>query len=270
MPVKRRPALGEDGARAAGRPARPSGRSRRDGSETPLSAVLTALRKAGDRGELSPTELDWSVARLSGTVRRGNPRLEGVDRRDSILRASAEVFRRRGYHRATIEEIAAELFLTKAGVYHYFTSKQAILEELCDRAMASAEVAVERALEVATAPAPRLEAMLSEYAKALTEESAFTVLMRHLDEVGEDSLADLQRRRKLIEAKFRQTVEAGIAEGIFETRDTRIAVFGMLGAINWIYAWFEPDGRLTSAEVRDVLVQLALNGVLKRYGHPRD
>jgi AcrR family transcriptional regulator len=265
--VDERPAPREDGARTARRRGRASNRTRLDGPETPLGAVLAALNRAGERGELSPTELEWSVAHLSGTVRRGNPRLEGVDRRDTILRASAEVFRRRGYHRATIEEIAAELFLTKAGVYHYFTSKQEILEELCGRAMTSAELAVDRAFEAATEPAPRLERMLSEYAKALTEESTFTVLMRHLDEVGEDSLANLQRRRKVIEAKFRKTLDDGVAQGVFETSDSRIAVFGMLGSINWIYAWFEPEGRLSAAQVADALVQLALNGVLKRHRH---
>jgi AcrR family transcriptional regulator len=237
--------------------------------DTPLGAVLAALRRAGERGELSPAEVDWSVARLSGTVRRGNPRLDGIDRRDGILRASAEVFRRHGYHRATIEEIAAQLFLTKAGVYHYFTSKQEILEHLCDRAMASAESAVDRAMAADASPATRLQRMLSEYALALTEEPAFTVLMRHLDEVGEDSLADLQRRRKVIEGKFRQTLEAGMAEGVFETADSRVAVFGMLGSINWAYAWFEPDGRLSAAQVCNILVQLALNGVLVRQARAR-
>jgi TetR/AcrR family transcriptional regulator, cholesterol catabolism regulator len=252
------------------RPAADDGRARTEGrggraiEETPLASVLGALRRASERGELSPIELEWSVARLTGNVRRGNPGLEGIDRRDSILRASAEVFRRRGYHRATIEEIAAELFLTKAGIYHYFTSKQEILEQLCDRAMASAEAAVDRAIDAETQPDKRLERMLAEYALALTEEPALNVLMRHLDEVGEASLADLQRRRKVIEAKLRQTLDAGIADGVFETSDSRVAVFGMLGTMNWTYAWYEPHGRLSAAEVRDILVRLALNGVLAR------
>src|SRR5438874_2181587 len=94
--------------------------------------------------------MEWSAARLTGRIRRGNPRLEGVDRRESILRASAEVFRRRGYNRSTIEEIAAELLLTKAGVYHYFRSKQEILEQLCDQAMGAAERAVEMGDATAT------------------------------------------------------------------------------------------------------------------------
>lgn len=238
-------------------------RSRRE-STTPLAAVLAALHKAEDRGDLSPTELEWSVARLTGKVRRGNPRLEGIDRRDSILRASAEVFRRRGYNRATIEEIAAELFLTKAGVYHYFSSKQEILEALCDRAMTAAELAVERAVQAETEPLPRTRRILDEYAAAVMQEPAFTVLMRHLDEVGEARLADLQKRRKAIEAKLRKTIDDGIRSGVFDTADTRVSVFGMLGTINWLYTWFEPDGRLSPEEVRDVLVTLVLNGILRR------
>jgi AcrR family transcriptional regulator len=233
-------------------------------AQAPLGAVLAALRRAEARGELSPTEIEWTAARLSGKVRRGNPRLEGVNRRDSILRASGEVFRRRGYNHATIEEIAAELFLTKAGVYHYFTSKQEILEALCDRAMASAEEAAERGMQEEKEPAARLRRMLAEYATAVLQEPVFTVLMRHLDEVSEASLADLQRRRKVIEGKLRKTLDDGVRAGVFETADTHIAVFGMLGAINWVYAWYEPDGRLPLEEVRDILVTLVLNGVLAR------
>ncbi len=235
---------------------------------TPLASVLAALKKAEDRGELTSTELEWSIARLSGKVRRGNPRLQGVDRRESILGASAEVFRRRGYNRATIEEIAAELFLTKAGVYHYFPSKQAILEGLCDHAMAAAEEAVERAMAAETEPVARTRRMLEEYTTAVMRNPAFTVLMRHLDEVGESSLADLQRRRKKIEGKLRRTIEEGVEEGVFETSDVGVSVFGMLGAINWIYTWFDPDGRLAPEKVRDVLVSLAMNGLLSRRRAP--
>lgn len=257
-------------------PKSPAGR-REAPAGTPLASVMAALRRAEQRGELSPTEIEWSAARLSGRVKRGNPRLEGVDRRESILRASAEVFRRRGYNRSTIEEIAAELFLTKAGVYHYFASKQEILENLCDVAMTAAERAVEAGQEAGgdvdreagDNPAEKLRLMLTGYARALMEEPAFTVLMRHLDEVGEASLADLQQRRKGIERLFRNVVEDGIKAGVFDAVDARVAVFGMIGAINWIYAWYEPQGRLSASAVRAALVDLALNGILVRPSRSR-
>src|SRR6266567_4799852 len=145
----------------------------RDDAATPLEAVVRALKRAEQRGELTSTEIDWSVARLAGRVRRGNPRLEGVNRPEDILRAAAEVFRRRGYNHATIEEIAAELFLTKAGVYHYFRSKQEILEALCERAMASAEDAVKRGMDQGGTPDERLSRMFDEYLDAIMHQAAF-------------------------------------------------------------------------------------------------
>ena len=132
--------------------------------------------------------------------------------------------------------------------------------------MGAAERGVEGAQAAGGGPAEQLPRMLGEYARALMEELAFTVLMRHLDEVGEASLANLQRRRKGIEGRFRKVVEEGAREGVFEVADSRIAVFGMIGAINWIYAWYEPEGRLPAAEVRAVLVSLAMNGILARRG----
>jgi AcrR family transcriptional regulator len=179
------------------------------------------------------------------------------------------VFGRRGYHRATIEEIAAELSLTKAAVYHYFGSKQEILEGLCDRAMIAAERATELAFEAESEPLPRTRRMLEEYARAVMQEPALTVLMRHLDEVGQASLVDLQNRRKVIESKLRRTIDEGVRAGVFETPDTPVSVFGMLGMINWLYAWYEPAGARTLDEVRDVLITLALNGILARTGATR-
>jgi AcrR family transcriptional regulator len=236
----------------------------RDDAATPLEAVVRALKLAEQRGELTSTEIDWSVARLAGRVRRGNPRLEGVNRPEDILRAAAEVFRRRGYNHATIEEIAAELFLTKAGVYHYFSSKQEILEALCERAMASAEDAVKRGMDQGGTPDERLSRMFDEYLDAIMHQAAFSVLMRHLDEVSAPVLTELQRRRKEVEGMFRKVLEEGIRAGEFESTDSHVAVFGMIGAANWIYAWFTPDGRLSPEEVRETLRTMILNGVRAR------
>lgn len=247
------------------------GRSRsvRAEGSTPLESVVLALRRAEERGELTSTEIDWSIARLSGQVRRGNPRLEGVNRPEDILQAAAQVFRRHGYNHATIEEIAAELFLTKAGVYHYFSSKQQILEALCTRAMDSAEEAVKHGRDQAGTPDEQLGRMFEEYLAAIMREPAFSVLMRHLDEVSEPVLIELQRRRKGVEAMFRKVLEEGIRNGEFAPTDSHVAVFGMIGAANWIYAWFEPEGRLSPEEVREILVTMILNGVRARPSRAR-
>ena len=241
-----------------------NGKAQVDTFATPLSAVLGALKRAQERGELTDQEIEWSVTRLSGRTRPGNPGLKGLDRRESIIQASAQIFQRRGYHHTTIEEIAAELFLTKAGVYHYFSSKQEILEAICTRAIDSAEAAVAMGRHSSTNPDVQLRTMLDEYTAALMREPAFSVNMHHLHEVSADVLVELERRRKIIEGMFREVLDEGVRTGVFDVADTRVTVFGMLGALNWIYSWYGREGRLRPEQVRAILVDLLMNGVRAR------
>ena len=229
----------------------------------PLSGVIDVLKRAAERGELSANELDWSIARLSGKVRAGNPRLGGIDRRDSILRAAIEIFRREGYNRAGIETIANELFVSKAAVYHYFSSKQEILDAICERSSIATYDGVMAAKEAEAGgdPDSRLRSMLGGYARACMNEPGFSILMRHFDEVSDVERERVQRRGKEVEAAFRETVAEGVAAGVFRPPDPRITVFGMLGSLNYMYAWFKPEGRLSPEQVGDALVTFIVDGV---------
>src|SRR6187399_2069011 len=49
------------------------------------------------------------------------------DRRIEILKSAAAAFRRRGYHGASVDEIASALNMTKGNLYYYFKNKEEIL-----------------------------------------------------------------------------------------------------------------------------------------------
>src|SRR5262245_50410942 len=51
-------------------------------------------------------------------------------RRVEICRTAAQIFRDRGYDATSVGDIARALGLTKAGLYHYFDSKEALLFEI--------------------------------------------------------------------------------------------------------------------------------------------
>ena len=55
--------------------------------------------------------------------------------REDILEAAAQVFRQKGFHGASMNDIADAVDLKKASLYHHVTSKQEILFELLDRAL---------------------------------------------------------------------------------------------------------------------------------------
>ena len=55
--------------------------------------------------------------------------------RDDILDAAAQVFRKKGFHGASMADIADSVNLQKASLYHHVSSKQDILLELLERAL---------------------------------------------------------------------------------------------------------------------------------------
>ena len=56
--------------------------------------------------------------------------------RDDVLDAAAQVFRQKGFHGASMSDIAAAVNVQKASLYHHVSSKQEILLALLDRALA--------------------------------------------------------------------------------------------------------------------------------------
>jgi AcrR family transcriptional regulator len=231
---------------------------------SPLTAVVSSLKEAQRRGELSSAELSWSLAALTRRRGRATTRTEGADRTDEILDAAAWVFRRRGFHRTTIEGIGTQLKLTKAGVYHYFASKQEILEAICERAIAQIESDMAAALRQPGDPLVQLKGAIECYAEILIRQDSAAVLMRHFDEQSEIVKRGQTKRRKAIELTLRQKLEEGVEQGVFDGGDTRVTGLAMVGALNWIFSWYERDGRLSAEAVREALVSLLLDGVLAR------
>lgn len=67
------------------------------------------------------------------------PRISTDDMRLRIIRAADDLFRRLGYTKTTVADIAAELGMSPANVYRYFPSKAAINEALCQRFLADCD-----------------------------------------------------------------------------------------------------------------------------------
>src|SRR6266851_2663169 len=80
-----------------------------------------------------------------------DPRLE------EILKVAATVFRKRGYHGGTLEEIAKKLRIKRPALYYYFRSKEELLQILLTRAMRIGLADLERAAEIDD-PRARFEA----------------------------------------------------------------------------------------------------------------
>jgi len=184
--------------------------------------------------------------------------------REDILEAAAQVFRKKGFHGASMANIAEAVNLQKASLYHHVSSKQEILLELLDRAL---ELLLERISPIATQPIPadeRLRLMIREYLQILAENTDLSavLLFEHRSLEGKQHARHVPNR-DAFESLWRDVLEEGVHSKRFVCEDVALAARALLGIMNWTITWYRPNGDLTIKQIADQYSNLLLNGLLK-------
>ena len=185
-------------------------------------------------------------------------------RRTEICLTAAHTFVERGFDATSVNDIAAALGITKAGLYHYISSKESLLFDIITLGLDSIdEDVIEPTRAIADAEQRFLDIVLRHALLATCNDGVITLL---IDEVHALSHAQRKkvnlRRRKYFEY-VRQTLRELEANGRLQDIDPTVAAFSVIGAIMWLPQWFLPGGRLSSEEVAEEMVQFIAAGVLR-------
>src|SRR4051812_3793598 len=90
--------------------------------------------------------------------------------REAILESAAQVIRQKGFHGASMADIAEAVQLQKASLYHHFGSKQEILLELLDRALELVSARMAEVMAMDMPPDEKLRLAIYAYLQNLNEQ----------------------------------------------------------------------------------------------------
>jgi len=182
---------------------------------------------------------------------------------DDIVAAAARVFRTKGYHAATVRDIAEEVGILKGSLYHHFESKEALLYLVVKEPIAQMYRTI---AEIAESDLPASEKLRR---AILAHLEAFDRHYPHLFVYLREREAVKRRFREMIgfspkdyERCWQQILREGVEHGEFRADlDIKVTSCGLLGMLNWAYKWYEPQGRLNVREVAAQFTALALRGL---------
>jgi TetR/AcrR family transcriptional regulator, cholesterol catabolism regulator len=182
---------------------------------------------------------------------------------DDIVAAAAKVFRTKGYHAATVRDIADEVGLLKGSLYHHFESKEALLYLVVKEPIAQMFRTMAAIAEADLTPTEKLRRAI------LAHLEAFDRHYPHLFVYLREREAVKRRFREMIgyspkeyERHWQQILREGIKNGEFRADlDIPVTSYGLLGMLNWAYKWYDPQGRMSIGEVAEQFTALALAGV---------
>lgn len=122
---------------------------------------LVAIRHLLESDALPRIPGGSTLLSARGTTSRGargiQQRVAGGSRREALVAAADSVLRARGYHEATIEDIAREAGVAKGTFYLYFENKEQLFVQVLREAVQSLGDHLEQSLEGVTDPVDRLE-----------------------------------------------------------------------------------------------------------------
>ncbi|HMN94128.1 MAG TPA: TetR/AcrR family transcriptional regulator [Hydrogenophaga sp.] len=189
-------------------------------------------------------------------------------KRDQILDVAAQCFARQSFPAASMNDIAAACGTSKARLYHYYESKEAILFDLLDRytqrllgLIGEAEARAQRKnLSEREALNELVRAFLSEYENSATRHQALVSDTKFLGEAQRELIVN--RQRDVVSA-FTRFLRRAYPDRV--TPDNQTAVTMMLfGMINWTFTWLRPGGPMSYAAFAEEVVQVLESGLATR------
>ncbi len=182
-------------------------------------------------------------------------------RRIEILKTAAAAFRRRGYHGASVDEIAGSLAMTKGNLYYYFRNKEDILYACHDYSLNLILQVMDEIRREEIPAGDKLRKLIVAFVHLIIDELHSTALTLDLQALSPPLLKKVIARRDRFDRGLRALIQEGIDEGRFAAADPKLVAFAIMGAVNWIPKWFNPEGAASSEQVGRVFADFLVGGL---------
>jgi AcrR family transcriptional regulator len=185
--------------------------------------------------------------------------------RQRICTAASTLFIRRGFGATTMQDIADALGISRPKLYYYFRDKGSILETLVSNVPVEAHRRAQAVLAMKQLDSAwKLRELIVQHADLiLARPLEFRLLDMSLEHLPRAIQARAQKAKRGLLDAFTHVIRQGTAEGRFRPVDARVAAFAMIGMCNWTAAWCRGDGRLSAAEICEIVADLGVGSLAK-------
>ncbi len=183
-----------------------------------------------------------------------------IEKQKQILDCAAKLFAEKGFGRVSLEEIGAQIKLSKASLYHYVKSKEDIVVQLQLRALDQAIDVLETAFNSDLEPMDKLRKAIRDLIAIATQENIVAYYRMEPRLLPKKMLPEAIEKRDKILEYVHMLIKEGVDLGLVHTQNWKISAFAALGALNWIPLWFSHDGELAVEEISEAMEDFIIRG----------
>ena len=173
-----------------------------------------------------------------------------VNRRQALIRASAKLFREKGYDATTVRDIAAAVGMRSGSPFYHFKNKQEILKAVMEEGLHQGFERTVAALAEATTVQARFRALVrTQYGILHDEGSEFiAVLLYDWRSLPPEYMQEIIRVKDRYDALWQETLRDMLQAGLLGAHadpqqegasDEKMARLMVMGAINFTVTWYK-------------------------------
>ena len=224
---------------------------------------------------MSRTQRTSPPLRVNGHALTGNPlpkakngapaplgKTHAHDKHEEIFSAALKLFQAKGYHGASMQDLADAVGIQKASLYYYIRSKEELLVHVCERGTGAFTQELNEIVASDLSATEKLRRAMECHLVALCEQlDLFTVFLREQKFLGDTQKKQLRGEGKRHAELLAMILQQGIASGEFRAVNITVTTLAILGMCNWLYEWYSPDGAFQPREIARMFSELVLNGL---------
>jgi AcrR family transcriptional regulator len=186
------------------------------------------------------------------------------EKRDAVLRTAVQLFLEQGYHRATLNEVAERLNITKPALYNYFRGKDEILFECWSLGQERVDEFIAEIGAAGGSGLVRLRKLVHAYAEVMATDFGASLVRFDPRDLTEKNSKIVRAAKKGIDRTFRQYITEGIADGSVKPCDAKLSAFAIAGSLNWIGHWYQRNGALSAEAIASEFAIRLTEGLANR------
>ena len=185
-------------------------------------------------------------------------------KRRALIQEAGRAFSKKGFYNTTLDEVAAVLNVSKTALYYYVKDKNEILLACHEIALDLGDEAMAVALSKQCSAIDRIVTYANCYIRSITSEfGRYAVLLEPISSLKPEDQEIVRKRRRQHDNQLRAWIREGISDGEIVDSDPAVMTAFMMGSINYIHRWFDPDGSLSGIEMSDLYSSFIRKAFLK-------
>ncbi len=186
-------------------------------------------------------------------------------RKEQILTAAAKLFHSKGFGATTVRDIASEMNMEAASLYHHIKSKEEILEIICFSMAEKFLTTLHDVNDIYFNAEEKLRLAIKNHVEIITNNlHQSTVFLRDWTSLSEPKLSEFKKLRAEYEQGFKTILSDGVNEDVFDDVDKKFAVLSILSSVNWITEWYNPNGKMKADEISKRICNFVMSGLRKK------